>query len=91
MVYKGTVLTIEGNRARVAPMEDLSAVSGFYNIPPHLCVDHYERMADKTTDAELAEALRKTADERRLRKGDTVAFVGFSDYTGVILAKLQEV
>lgn len=88
MVHKGTILTIEGHKARVAPMDDIDAVSGFYSIPPHLHVDHYEKMADATTDAILAEKLRKTAQERQLRKGDTVAFASFSDYTGVILAKM---
>lgn len=91
MVYKGTILTIEGNKARVAPMDDIDAVSSFYSIPPHLRVDHYERMAAATTDTQLAEELRKTAEERRLRKGDTVAFAGFTDYTGIILAKIAEV
>lgn len=88
MVYKGTILTIEENRARVAPMDDIDAVSGFYVIPPHLRVDHYEKLADATTDVQLAEELRKIAEERRILKGDAVAFASFSDYSGVILAKL---
>lgn len=91
MVYKGKILTIEGDKARVAPMDDIDAVSGFYDIPPHLRVDHYEKLADATTDVRLAEELRKTADERRIKKGDIVAFAGFTDYTGIILAKIQEV
>ncbi len=88
MVYKGTILTIEGNRARVAPMDDIDAVSGFYDIPPHLRVDHYEKLADATADVQLAEKLKEIAEERRILKGDTVAFASFSDYSGVILAKL---
>lgn len=88
MVYKGTILTIEGDRAKVAPMDDIDAVSSFYVIPPYLCVDDFEKMAEAATDAPLAAALREIAEERRIRKGDTVAFAGFSDYSGVILAKL---
>ena len=88
MVHKGTVLSIEGNKARVAPMDDIDAVSGFYTIPPHLLVDDYETMANATSDASLKTALLNIADGRRIQKGDTVAFAGFSDCTGVILAKI---
>lgn len=88
MVRKGTVLSIEGNKARVAPMDDIDAVSGFYTIPPHLLVDDYEKMAQATSDASLKTALQQLADERRIQKGDTVAFAGFSDLSGVLLAKI---
>lgn len=88
MVRKGTILTIEGTKARVAPTDDLDAVSGFYVIPPHLLVDDYEKMAQATSDAPLKAKLLQIAEERRLKKGDAVAFAGFSDYTGVIIAKL---
>ncbi|MGP1348519.1 MAG: hypothetical protein ACTTK0_02605 [Stomatobaculum sp.] len=88
MVRKGTVLSIESNKARVAPMDDVDAVSGFYTIPPHLLVDDYEKMAAATSDASLKTALLTIADERRIRKGDAVAFAGFSDLSGVLLAKI---
>ena len=87
MVYKGTILSIEGDKARVAPMDDIDAVSAFYIIPPHLRVDDYEKMADVTSGT-LRTVLMDIADERRLKKGDTVAYSGFSDNTGVILAKM---
>ena len=88
MIYKGTVLSIEGTKARVAPMDDIDAVSGFYTIPPHLLVDDYEKMAAATSDANLKTALLQIADERRIQKGDAVAFAGFSDCSGVVLAKI---
>ena len=88
MVHKGTVLTIDGNQARVAPMDDIEAVSNLYTIPPHMLVDDYEKIAEATTDAALKTTLKEIADERRLKKGDTVAFAGFSDYSGVIIAKM---
>lgn len=88
MVHKGIVLTIEGSKARVAPMDDIDAVSDLYTIPLHLLVDDYGKMAEATTDAALKTALKEIADERRIKKGDTVAFVGFSDYSGVIIAKM---
>ncbi|MBD5469206.1 MAG: hypothetical protein HDR21_13835 [Lachnospiraceae bacterium] len=88
MVHKGTVLTIDGNQARVAPMDDIEAVSNLYTIPPHMLVDDYEKIAEATTDAALKTLLKEIADKRRLKKGDTVAFAGFSDYSGVIIAKM---
>lgn len=88
MVHKGKVLTIEGSKARVAPVDDIDAVSDLYTIPPHLLVDDYEKMAEATTDAALKTALKEIADDRRIKKGDTVAFAGFSDCSGVIIAKM---
>lgn len=91
MVRKGTVLSIEGAKARVAPMDDIDAVSGFFTIPPHLRVDDYEAMAEATTDTALKTVLLAIAEARSIKKGDTVAFAGFGDCTGVILAKYKEV
>lgn len=88
MVHKGIVLTIEGSKARVAPVDDIDAVSDLYIIPPHLLVDDYEKMAEATADAALKTALKEIADERRIKKGDTVAFAGYSDCSGVIIAKM---
>lgn len=89
MVKKGIILSIEGNKAKVAPADDIDMVSGFYDIPPHLRVDDYTAMANAiVNETGLKTALQSIAAARQLKKGDQVAFVSFSDCTGAILAKL---
>ena len=62
-ITKGKVLSINGDKAKVAPMDDIDAVTSYLKIPRHL-------------------------ENENIQKDDAVAFVAFSDGSGVILAKL---
>ncbi|MCI5996096.1 MAG: hypothetical protein MRZ45_09180 [Blautia sp.] len=66
-IIKGRVLTVgTGNnesKVRVAPVDDIDAVSPYIQVPKHL-------------------------KDENILKGDAVAYVLFSDRTGVIIAKM---
>lgn len=75
MVYKGIITSIKENKAKVAPVDDMEAVSRYITIPTVSfikCV--YSGLPHEQT--------------MTVQKGDTVAYALFNDGSGVILAKM---
>ena len=61
MILKGTVLSIDEDRCKISPQDNINAVSPMIVIPAYI---------------------------EDISKGDTVAYVVFSDNSGIILGKM---
>lgn len=75
MVKKGIVTSVKGQKAKVAPVDDMEAVSRYITIPTY----SFQNCAYTGNVHEQ---------KMTVKKGDTVAFATFPDGSGVILAKM---